>query len=830
MQAAQDQLHWLIEATLVCLLASIALVLQATRVMQLQVLRPLRRLSLAASALATGDYATRVGTAAGGELDHRFGAQELAALGRTFNAMAQSIELDLHQRAAAQQALEQARQHSEDATRAKSMFLANMSHEIRTPMNAIIGMTCLALRTELTPRQRDYVDKANQAATALLGIINNILDFSKVEAGKMELDCAPYRIEQVVGNALALVQLPAQNKELELVLDLADPELLDAGGLLLGDAMRLGQVLTNLLANAIKFTERGSVRLSVQVARRDAQGVDLRFVLCDTGIGMDGAQLARLFQEFSQADGSTTRRYGGTGLGLAIAHKLVELMGGRIWAESTPGAGTSFIFTLRQARAPHAPALLRAGAVAAPRVLVVDDLAAAGHAMRDMLLGLGLCGAVDLAADLAQARQLLAAAQRAAQPYQLLLLDWDLVAANGPRVLALLCDGGLALPPTVALSAHDTALIEASAQQCGVRHCLSKPVLPATLRQLLTSTLGEAQAVHEAAPAGAGLHGMRVLLVEDHAVNRQLATELMAQRGVQVEVAEHGQAALATLAAAPPGHFHAVLMDVQMPVMDGYEATRRLRQDRRYHALPVIAMTAHAMQQERERCTAAGMNGHLSKPVEPERLYALLAHYYGPARAAAGALGLVPIAGLDMEGGLRRAAGQPALYRRLLASFVTDFGTAAASLHGQLAQGQWTVAERQAHTLRGFAATVGAGAVAELAAQLERHCRARSADAAQASLLQLDAPLHALLDALRALPAVAAEASGAAPGAAPSGWQARLLQMLRACDSDVLALWQGCQAEAATLWGPQAARRIGAALEQFEFDRALAELAGVDPH
>src|SRR5471032_1846281 len=300
------------------------------------------------------------------------------------------------------------------------MFLANMSHETRTPMNAIIGMTYLALGTELTPRQRDYVDKANHAATALLGIINNILDFSKVEAGKMELDCAPFRLEQVVGNALALVQLPAQNKQLELVLDLADPELLGAGGMLAGDAMRLGQVLTNLLANAIKFTERGSVRLSVQVERRDAQGVDLRFVLSDTGIGMDRAQLARLFQEFSQADGSTTRKYGGTGLGLAIAHKLVELMGGRIWAESVPGAGTSFIFTLRQARAPGTPLPLLAGAVAAPRVLVVDGLPAAGQALRDMLLGLGLCGTVDLAADLAQAGALLAAAHKAAQPYQLL--------------------------------------------------------------------------------------------------------------------------------------------------------------------------------------------------------------------------------------------------------------------------------------------------------------------------------------------------------------------------------------------------------------------------
>ncbi len=376
-QAAQDQLHRLIEATLTCLLASIALVLLAARVVQHQILRPIRRLSMAAGALAHGDYATRVGAPPGAPLDHRFGVQELVALGRTFNSMALSIERDLHQREAAQHALELARQQSEEATRAKSLFLANMSHEIRTPMNAIIGMTCLALRTELSARQRDYVGKANQAATALLGIINNILDFSKVEAGKMELDRAPFRLEQVVSNALTLVQLPAQEKELELELDLADADLLGAGDMLLGDPMRLGQVLTNLLANAIKFTERGLVRLSVQVEQRDRQGMDLRFELRDTGIGMDRAQLARLFQEFSQADESTTRKYGGTGLGLAIARRLVELMGGRIWAESEPGAGSCFIFTLRLARAPSGQMAPLPGAGAPPPVLAVDALAAA---------------------------------------------------------------------------------------------------------------------------------------------------------------------------------------------------------------------------------------------------------------------------------------------------------------------------------------------------------------------------------------------------------------------------------------------------------------------
>ena len=837
-QAAQNRLDRLIRATLACLLASLALVLTAGWVLQRQVLHPIRRLSRAATELARGNYGTRVGGGlAGTGANTGFGVEELAVLGSAFNGMASAIEQDLHRRAAVQSELERARLHSEEASRAKSMFLANMSHEIRTPMNAIIGMAYLALQTDLSPRQHGYISQVHQAATALLDIINDILDFSKVEAGKMELELAPFRLEEVLGSALALVQQGCQDKGLELVLDLAERELVAEGGMLLGDALRLRQVLTNLLTNAVKFTDCGCVHLAVQVERRDADSVALYFTVRDTGIGMDKEQLGRLFQEFSQADGSTTRKYGGTGLGLAISHKLVSLMGGHICADSTPGQGARFTVALRLARAPAQPLPALPPTLAGLRVLVVDDQAASRLALQNLLRALGVDGAIDVAPCLDEARMRLQAAQHGRRPYQLLLLDWDLAGQDGSDWLAALAAKDMALPPVVALTVGDPERAVAAVGRFGVLDCLAKPAQPATLRRLLSQLLGApvcTPAVQvQATPS---LHGMRVLQVEDHATNRQLAHELLTMRGVQVETAEHGEAALARLQASPPEHFHVVLMDLQMPVMDGYEATRRLRQERRYAGLPVIAMTAHALPEERERCAAAGMNGHIGKPIEPDQLYATLARHYDTPQQTTGAdtlpdavlLPLAPIAGLDQGAGLRRAGGQPQLYRRLLAAFVGDFGTASATLAAQLADGDWQSAERLAHTLRGMAGTLGAGPVAQLAGQLEQDCRLHVVDLSTATLRRLAPPLQALLAALAAQQETIALECMEPPDAGAAidpGWLPRLQRMLASCDGEVLSLWQACQPELARRFGRAAARRIGAALEQFDFDQALAVLA-----
>ena len=536
-QALQQRLMHLIQATMACLLASLGLVASAAWVLQRQVLRPVQRLSQAASALAAGQYSTRVeGVTAG--IDAGFGVRELAALGVAFNSMASAIEQDLHRRAAIQHELELARQHSEDASRAKTMFLANMSHEIRTPMNAIIGMAFLALQTELSARQRDYIAKVHQAATALLGIINDILDFSKVEAGKLALELAPFRLEQVLADAIALVQPGAQDKGLELVLDLGERELVGGGGMLLGDALRLGQVLTNLLSNAVKFTERGSVCLAVQVERREAEAVALCFTVRDTGIGMDALQLNRLFQEFSQADGSTTRKYGGTGLGLAISRRLVDMMAGQIWAESTPAAGTRFSVALRLARAPAVALPALPPALASLRVLVVADLASTRLALQNLLRALGVDGAIDVVDNLAAARARLEQAQTRQRPYQLLLLDWDMPQHNPGQWLDDLAHSGVARPATVALSTGDLELADAVQLSFGLLGYVAKPLQPGVLRPLLAQLLGmpaagAARAQRRRRPTS--LHGMRVLLVEDHPTNRELACELLAMRGVLVE-------------------------------------------------------------------------------------------------------------------------------------------------------------------------------------------------------------------------------------------------------------------------------------------------------
>jgi two-component system sensor histidine kinase/response regulator len=827
---AQAHIDFLADAMLACLLGSLVLVLAAAYIMQRQLQRPIRLLSQAAAALAAGNYATRVGTL--GSLGPAFRVQELAAMALAFNSMAAAIEHDLDQREAVQRALEQARQHADDASRAKSMFLANMSHEIRTPMNAIIGMSYLALQSGLPTRQHGYVAQVHESATALLALLNDILDFSKVEAGKMELAPAPFGIEQLLADALALVLPRAQEKGLELVLDLADRELVAGGGTLLGDALRLGQVLTNLLSNAVKFTERGSVRLTVQAERGDADGVALRFSVRDTGIGMEPAQMGCLFQEFSQADGSTTRRFGGTGLGLAISHRLAGLMGGRLSADSTPGQGSRFTLVLRLPRAPACvPAPAVPQCVRGLRVLVVDDHAATRLALQNLLRALGVDGAIDVVAGQGAARARLAAAVQSGRPYRLLLLDWALPEQDSTAWLAAMAAEGIALPPVAALLAGDAG--QAAPPDCPeVLAWLAKPVQPAGLRGLLArltgSALSAAGASHAAGPA---LQGMRVLLVEDHAVNRQVACELLALQGVQVETAEHGAAALECLKRRGGQYFHAVLMDVQMPVMDGYEATRRLRADPAFARLPVIAMTAHALSEEQALCHAAGMSGHLGKPVEPAALYAALACHFDaaapPPAQVAPALpcGLAPVAGLDMLAGLRRAGGQGALYRRLLADFAAEYGTAPATLASLLAAAEWPAAERMAHTLRGVAATLGAEPLAALAAQLEHACREGQAAAAAASLARLAPPLRQLVHALESGVAAPADQIPAAPAACPSDWPVRLRHALRACDSAASAVWESCQAEATAVLGRAAVHRVTQALAQFDFDRALAVLA-----
>ncbi len=625
--------------------------------MRRRLLQPIERLDRVAHKLAQGEYASRA-------VGHGHWVAELDTLAVTLNHMAQAVEDDIARHANVQAQLKAARDQAEAATKAKSLFLANMSHEIRTPMNAILGMTHLALQTQLDPQQADYLQKVQRASHNLLGVINDILDFSKIEAGRVELDPVDFVLEETLDNCLTLLKQRAEEKGIELLCTYEDRFLLGSGGQLHGDALRLGQILTNLLSNAVKFTDRGSVRLTV-AARPRQDGVWLKLSVIDTGIGMTESQVARLFEEFTQADSSTTRRFGGTGLGLSISQRLARLMGGEITVSSTPGKGSVFSLglPLASARVPVAEA-----AVAAPpetpgskrlgglRVLLVDDQADARETAHGMLrlLGVGQDTAAGGFLDVAvSAQEALGHIDLAMWPYDLILLDWAMPDPGGAGVLTALARRGVASKVYI-LSAHGVDLLRQEAIPLGAHGLLDKPLMPTVALALLARVLADktesaaAQGLalaagplgvrpSEAVPgqqAPVRLDGLRVLLVEDNVLNQQIARELLQRRGAQVDVAQHGQQALLALQEAGPGVYHVVLMDLQMPVMDGHEATAAIRQDPRFHDLPIVAMTAHVMPEERERCLAEGMDDHIGKPLDPIRLAAVVSRYL-PARALA---------------------------------------------------------------------------------------------------------------------------------------------------------------------------------------------------
>ncbi|MEF7613899.1 response regulator [Aquincola sp. MAHUQ-54] len=531
-----------------------------------------------------------------------------------------------------------AEQTAEAANRAKSAFVANMSHEVRTPMNAILGMSRLALQAGLNPQQHNYVLKVERSAQSLLGIINDILDFSKIEAGKLDMEQVPFHLGDVMDGLANLVGLQAEEKGLELLFTMP-PGLPKA---LVGDPLRLGQVLLNLGNNAVKFTEHGEVVVRIEeVAREEAQ-VTLGFSVQDSGVGMDAQQQQRVFQAFEQADSSTSRRYGGTGLGLAISRRLVEMMGGAIAVDSVPGRGSTFRFSAQFGLQPPA-ASAPAPEVPQPqgtRLLVVDDNARAREVLAEMAGALGL--EAGTAADGWDALREMTLAAQAGRPYPLVLVDWHMPGMDGVECAAKLAALPGATPAAVVMTTafgREALLRQLQAQGVEAAGVLVKPATPSTLFEACMQALGHAvhtesrQALREESLAGhqTRLRGARILLVEDNAINQELALDLLGRVGVQATVAADGRQAIALL---EQHEFDGVLMDCQMPVMDGYETTRYLRSQPRWRDVPIIAMTANAMAGDRELALAAGMNDHIAKPIDIGAMFDTVARWVRPAAGA----------------------------------------------------------------------------------------------------------------------------------------------------------------------------------------------------
>ncbi|MFK4825863.1 response regulator [Paenochrobactrum sp. BZR 588] len=663
-------------------------------------------------------------------------------------------------------ALEERSKAAEAAYEAKGIFLANMSHEIRTPMNAILGFCHLIMRTDLNEKQRDYMSKISGAGSSLLRLINDILDFSKNEAGKLTLERRSFNLRNAIDNQIFLVTNEADKKSVKLKTLIAP----DVPTKVIGDELRFNQVLMNIVSNAIKFSENGNVTVEVKLNQPANEKVSLAVSVTDTGIGLTEEQQKNLFSSFAQADSSTTRRFGGTGLGLIISKQIVEQMSGKIEVKSELGQGSTFTFTIVFDSAENEKREVTAlpTHIQALRVLVADDNPASREILQSIFASWSM--KIDLVASGEEVIGALLNHQNSNTPYDLLLLDWKMPGMDGLNTLKVMHSNTQInqFPHVILISAYGREQFEQEAEQSGVTSFLTKPIEETLLLSTICNLFADDKTTNDTQTlttptVSAKSQGKQILLVEDNAINQEIAAELLMDAGLNVDTADNGLIAV-EMVKANPDKYQVILMDVQMPVMDGIEATKTIRQTIASDRLPIIALTAHAYEEERNKCFNAGMNDHVSKPIDPQLLVKTLDKWLHANVAPTGQTSAAPatvarteenlpdeLSPFDIKAALVRVNGKRSLLRKLIINFADSFENVVKELKDKQLANDMEPARRQAHTLKGVAASLELAQVSKAAHQLELAYAAQDLSNIETLLSNLETFILPALTAARSL-------------------------------------------------------------------------------